>query len=185
MNLRIVLVILHSSVPITGMAQNCNLNIHLTAPVSRFVVNAARGTVLDKRTGLIWKRCVEGRLGTNCASGDTQKLSWGGALSKAATSNHAGYTDWRLPNVKELKSLVEAACYGPALNTTVFPNDPSTTVWTSSPYNYWIESPGPDHGAKMPYSWTVSFSDGQTGFNNRYSNYTNYGSVVRLVRGGQ
>ena len=154
-------------------AQICNPAIRRSAPDSRYVVNAAQGTVLDKQTGLTWKRCVEGRSGADCGAGSVTYLSWEGALSQAAASAFAGYKDWRLPNSKELESLVEVACYAPALNATVFPNDPAANdpaayVWASSPFAY---------GASN--AWGVNFSHGGS-----YNNF-NYYYAVRLMRGGQ
>ena len=149
-------------------AQTCNSAIIPSAPDSRYVVNSAKGTVLDRQTGLTWKRCVEGRSGADCGTGSFAELNWGAALRQAEASTFAGYRDWRLPNSKELESLVEVACYGPALNATVFPNDPSTGVWSSSP-------DGPI------YAWNVHFGHGKT-----KTIFNIYGYLkVRLVRGGQ
>jgi len=44
----------------------------------------------------------------------------------AGTYTNYGYTDWRLPNVKELQSLIDLACYNPALS-----NDAGTGQWTT------------------------------------------------------
>jgi len=151
------------------LAQTCNPAIRPSAPDSRYVVNAAQGTVLDKQTGLTWKRCVEGQSGADCGTGSVTYLNWSGALSHAAASDFAGHKDWRLPNSKELESLVEVACYGPALNATKFPNDPSYFVWASSPYAF-----------SASYAWGVYFSHGYS-FNYYRGSY----NAVRLVRGGQ
>ena len=151
------------------LAQTCNPAIRPSAPDSRYVVNAAQGTVLDRQTGLIWKRCVEGLSGADCGAGETTYLNWGAALRQAEASTYAGYKDWRLPNSKELESLVEVACYDPAINDTVFPNDPATWVWASSPSaNY------------ANVAWGVYFGSGNSSGNYRY-----YNNAVRLVRGGQ
>lgn len=40
---------------------------------------------------------------------------------------------WRLPNRKELESLVETACRSPALNPIVFPDAPQGWRFTSTP----------------------------------------------------
>ena len=152
-------------------AQTCNPAIRPSAPDSRYVVNAAKGTVLDKQTGLTWKRCVEGRSGAGCRAGSETLMNWGAALRQAAASTYAGYKDWRLPNSKELESLVEVACYGPALNPTVFPNYGYwSAVWASSPY-----------ANDASVAWYVEFSDGSSHRRYRDNKY----SAVRLVRGGQ
>jgi hypothetical protein len=52
-------------------------------------------------------------------------------LANGAT--HAGFADWRLPNVKELYSLVETGCFVQTINTTVFPGMvPDAAYWSSS-----------------------------------------------------
>lgn len=53
-------------------------------------------TVSDRATGLMWAQNDNGK-----------GLDWENALIYAENSNLAGYTDWRLPNVKELQSIVD------------------------------------------------------------------------------
>jgi len=54
------------------------------------------GTITDKTTGLIWQK------------GDSVKtLNWKQALSYAEGLELAGRDDWRLPNVKELHTIVD------------------------------------------------------------------------------
>jgi hypothetical protein len=150
-------------------AQICNPNIRETTPTSRFVVDTNQGTVLDKQTGLMWKRCVEGQSGVDCATGAYSTHDWGGALSLAAGSTHAGYQDWRLPNIKELVSLVEEKCDDPAINLTVFPNAPSD----------WHSSSSSDAHSSVNV-WGVDFVYGSINNGNRLNSH-----AVRLVRGGQ
>jgi len=96
-------------------------------------------------------------------------LNWGAALSRAEASAFAGFKDWRIPNSKELESLLEVQCYGFAINLSVFPNDPSTWVWASSP------------DADYAYgAWLANFDGGGSIRDYRSSN-----NAVRLVRGGQ
>ena len=54
------------------------------------------GTVTDDNTGLMWMKTDSGR-----------GMTWEEALAYAENSTYAGYSDWRLPNAKELQYLVD------------------------------------------------------------------------------
>jgi hypothetical protein len=61
-------------------------------------------------------------------------LNWSQALQQAEASTSLGF-DWRLPNKKELGSLMDLACIAPAINTDVFPRVGTATnhfLWTST-----------------------------------------------------
>jgi len=135
-------------------------------PDSRYTVNA-NGTVTDKDTGLMWKQCSEGLSGINCATGAITLFTWKAALAKGAeTTAFATHTDWRLPNVKELKSLVALNCYSPSINEAVFPATTPSGYWSSSPFAFNSNVAG-----------LVNFSYGNDNYDDRgFSNY------VRLVR---
>ena len=99
---------------------------------ARFVDNSD-GTVSDVVTGLMWKRCPEGLSGEDCSNGSASTLVWGGSMKAARDSTYAGYDDWRLPNMKEMQTLVDVTKNNPALNTSVFPNPNNVlNYWTSS-----------------------------------------------------
>ncbi len=80
-----------------------------------------------------------------------------------------GASDWRMPTLKELESLVNFGRSNPAIDTDYFPNTVSSYVWSASPY-----------AVSSDYAWCVYFSSGYSYINARYNNY-----AVRLVRGGQ
>lgn len=152
----------------------CNANIPLTRPDSRYTDNTD-GTVTDTVTGLMWMQCPEGLSTTTtaCDTGSAATYTWQGALARAKAVNDgggfAGHADWRLPNLKELKSLAEVACYSPAINTNLFPNTPGSRFWSSSPV------------ASVTYfAWDVYFSFGGGGWA-----YKDNACHVRLVRAGQ
>ncbi len=54
-------------------------------------------------------------------------------MSKKPASTFTGRNDWRLPNVKELLSIVERRCAMPAINSEIFPETTTWNYWTSSP----------------------------------------------------
>jgi hypothetical protein len=113
----------------------CNSNIQASTPDSQLIDND-NGTITDSKTGLMWKKCLEGLSGDDCSTGTVGSFTWQQALQQPGTVNagggFAGHSDWRLPNIRELLSLVEEQCVGPAINTTRFPNTPSSVVWSGS-----------------------------------------------------
>ena len=110
----------------------CNTAIPAGAPTSRFEDNGD-GTVTDFRTGLMWMRCALGQSwnGATC-TGSPTRYSWADALA-GAQADFAGHSDWRLPNVKELLSIVERRCFNPSINETVFPATVPGVYWSSTP----------------------------------------------------
>jgi hypothetical protein len=121
-------------------AQTCNPQIVHTTPDSDFA-DAGNGTVRHIPTGLIWKRCSEGQTwdGITC-QGSVANYRWEEAFQRADEVNagsqgwNAGQTDWRIPNQKELRSIVERACVMPSINTAQFPATPSSMHWSGSPF---------------------------------------------------
>lgn len=125
-----------------------------------FVVNAD-GTVTDAATGLTWDRCAWGQVwdGATC-TGQALTLDWQQALQASVAANaaaHAGQTDWRVPNVRELESLLDFARFDPALDTGAFPNAPPTRHWTATPT--WIAGVAIER-SHVPYALVVDFADG-------------------------
>lgn len=153
-------------------AQTCNSNMPASTPESQLIDNND-GTVTDSKTGLMWKQCLEGVEGDNCENNSPNTFTWQQALQQPGTVNDgggfAGYTDWRLPNIRELRSIVEEQCYNLAINLNRFPNTQSFLVWSGSPYAY-----------DSDYAWAVYFLNGSSGISYRFNSF-----AVRLVRGGQ
>jgi hypothetical protein len=151
-------------------AQVCNSSTPATTPTARFTDNGD-GTVTDTRTGLMWARCAQGQswVGGAC-TGSPSVHTRAQALTAVEGHSFAGHGDWRLPNIKELASIVEQQCYDPAINLAVFPNTPSNWFWSASPYA----------GASSGYAWGVYFSYGYD-----FTDLKSYALSVRVVRGGQ
>jgi len=137
---------------------------------SAFTPNEAAGTVTHALTGLTWKKCAQGKSGATCVlDGTIRQMTWSAALAAAAADTTDG-GGWRLPNKKELESIVEWCRKSPAINTDVFSNSDATgTYWSAS-----SNVPTPS-GA-----WNVSAFSGASGSNLKTLEY-----YVRLVRGGQ
>lgn len=162
----------------TGIAQECNSNLSLSAPDSRFQDNSD-GTISDLKTGLMWQKCSIGQSGTDCTIGEAKSFTWDAALQQSKDLNYntgfVGYYDWRLPNRNELASLIELACNGPAINLTYFPN----TEYLYQ-YEYWTSSPAAGTAEK---AYVVTFYSGYVKWCKEYRYYP-YGGHVRLVRNG-
>ena len=80
-----------------------------------------------------------------------------------------GYTDWRMPSLRELKSLVDFSVAAPTINATYFPNTKVNWFWTAN-----------NNSSDSALAWIVFFNNGisLTGGKSSFS-------YVRLVRGGQ
>jgi len=156
---------------LAAQTQTCTINALETAPASRFTINSD-GTVTDTQTSLIWARCPQGLRGADCTDGTLASLNWLGALALNGTrptsvpTGDTSGTDWRLPNVKELQSLVERSCVSPAINATVFPNTPASLFWSASPDIIFTGQ-----------AWVVNFFFGRVEGFSRIDNF-----FVRLVR---
>lgn len=151
-------------------AQTCRNDITSTTPTQDFTIHDD-GTVTHNKTGLMWMRCALGQNwnGATC-TGAAQAYTWQAALQAAVGSSFAGYRDWRLPNFKELASIVEQACINPAINATVFPATLNHSFWSASRVDIIVT-----------HAWVVRFNDGSDdGFRNKVDDLH-----VRLVRGGQ
>ncbi len=144
-------------------------NLIATAADERYSVGA-QGAVTDKKTGLVWQRCLVGQSGGQCDAGSAQTFSWAAALLYPATANRegiSGHSDWRLPNIRELATLAELQCARPAINLSVFPNTPPAPLWSSSPYRFYPH-----------YSWYMDFEEGIF----LYADRTDSDKYIRLVR---
>ena len=85
------------------------------------------GTIADDNTGLVWIKQDDNNtldpLTCNSYPGNLDKdcrFAWGGDvfafIDNLNANNHAGYTDWRAPNVKELQSIVNYENVNPAVS---------------------------------------------------------------------
>jgi hypothetical protein len=157
---------------LSGMSYaDCDRNIIPTAPNSRYQLLNNNTEVKDLQTNLIWQRCSLGQTWVFSCTGTATAYTWPDAL-KAAQNAGGG---WRLPNIKELQSLVERACSNPSINEDVF-YIPPPLYKPSLPY--WSSSPMTDNSHNS--SWVVNFN---YGYGNSLAKYLN--GYVRLVRSSQ
>lgn len=140
--MKFTLIIVHFLVFVnSALAQECwPDSISETTATDRFI-NQNDGSIKDAKTGLTWSACSVGQIfeGGRCNGSATNFADWKGALEKVVSINSsselAGITQWRIPNIKELSSLVERRCYNPSINLAVFPDTPSSSYVSSTPVN--------------------------------------------------
>ena len=114
-------------------------------------VDSDDGTITDFATGLIWSKTDSG-----------QGLDWEDALAwvqQQNQQNYLGHNDWRLPNAKELHSILDysrspattsSAAIDPIFDTTVILDEAGRNAY---PF-YWTSTThldGPNHGERAVY----------------------------------
>jgi hypothetical protein len=133
------------------------LMIALGALGAGYVRDDANGLVTDNATGLQWQS------GTGSA---LNPMRWRSAVERCETLTIGGFTDWRLPNINELRSIVDVSRADPAIDP-IFPNTAHAYYWSST------------SGADEPESaWAVGFKAGSDSIYNKEGRYN-----VRCVRG--
>lgn len=90
-----------------------------TADTNIFSVESDNSQVVDKARKLVWSRCLVGQTynqaTASCDGVATEFDSWDKALNAPKPEG------WRVPNIKELATLVEETQALPAINTSIFP----------------------------------------------------------------
>ena len=118
-------------------------------------VDNGNGTITDRATGLMWTKS------------DLGPFDWPTALSFADTAKYAEYSDWRIPNVKELQSIVDYSysptatdpnLVGPAIDP-IFNCTPIKNEAGNDDYAYYWTSTSARFNSSDPfyYAWYVAF----------------------------
>ena len=121
-------------------------------------LSLAFDVLTDNKTGLMWQ--------DNSAAKNTKK-DWQGALAFCSELHLAGYDDWRLPNIKELESIISISQDNPAIKNGFKNVGGSGYYWSSSA-----------HESSEEFAWMMNFKRGY-----EYNNYKTYKRYVRCVRG--
>lgn len=124
--------------------------------------------VIDNKTHLEWQGCPAGLTGEICTKNEVKRLTWQGALEYCETLGYGGYDDWRLPNRRELFSIVDIGSDDPEIDKSKFPETPSFYFWSSSSY-----------AGDSSTAWSVYFGNGHVHYKVKTSTY-----CARCVRGG-
>ena len=113
--------------------------------------------VYDSNTGLYWQD-----------NSDVNFLAWQDAINYCENLELNAYSDWRLPNVNELSSLIDDTKSSPAIPAT-FLNTDSSSYWSSTSLQ-----------GDTANAWYVNFYNGNVYYDSKTFNY-----YVRCVRAGQ
>ncbi|WP_019520604.1 Lcl C-terminal domain-containing protein [Faucicola boevrei] len=148
--------------------------------------------VIDKVTGLTWEQKTDdgglrdkdntytwynpdpktngGDAGSENNSNNTHQY-----IQQLNNSNYCGYSDWRLPNLDELHSIVDYSRSYPAIDP-IFTYTQSNIQSGQQSYLYWSSSP---HTFSKDSVWGVYFS---SGYDYDYNSRKNNSHYVRAVR---
>ena len=170
----------------TSYAANDDGALQLGAPLA--YVDNGDGTITDLNTGLMWeKKDRNGGLHqyTSTYNWTTAMGTWLNNVNNEGGVGFAGYTDWRIPNVRELQSIIDYSKLSPAHDeifgnincvTSCYVTECSCTNggshWTSTRY-----ANGGSNSSDT-YTWFVNMNDGS----HSITRNTSF-AYIRAVRG--
>ena len=121
-------------------------------------LSLASDVFIDSKTGLMWQ---------DNSAAKNKKRDWQGAVDFCEGLRLAGHDDWRLPNVKELQSVITPLDrYNPAIKNNFKYVGGSGYYWSST-----------EHETDEAFAWMMNFKRGY-----EYINYKTYKRYVRCVR---
>jgi len=145
----------------------CSTNVGVAWPSTRFTVGTGTSSncVTDTLTGLMWLKNPDAGV----------SLTWTNAVVYCkgldGSAGRGGYADWRLPNIRELESLINYGTKNPALPA----GHPFIGVQSSL---YWASTTRQGTPAD---AWSVNFAEGPTAYAGVKASTPYY---VWAVRGG-
>ena len=111
------------------------------------------GTVTDITTRLIWQQA-------------DAKKNWEAAITYCEELKHANHQDWRLPNIKELRTIIDMTKTNLTIDSIAFPGAKASLYWSSTTFE-----------SNPKNAMVYDFSNGNTHSEEKV--FTNY---VRCVR---
>ena len=138
--------------------------------------NNGDGTVTDNNTLLMWEQKVAGSGCLHCVDDVyTFAATTSGflaAINAEGGSGLGGHSDWRIPNVKELQSIVDYGVFNPSIDPVPVFGD---TAFSTTTF-YWSSS---TRALLTTDAWHVGFVNGAVNFHAKSN-----ANFVRAVRGG-
>lgn len=135
-----------------SLGDDGDLQAGIAWPAARFSDNGD-GTITDGLTGLMWAQ--DAGLGAGA-------MAWTDALAFASGLSHAGYADWRLPNVNELESLIDYEQANPSLPLGSPFQNVHLNVFDETAGAYWSSTPVLTASGQPTASLGKSFVTGRT-----------------------
>ena len=164
-----------------GTGQDGDIQAGVMLPSPRFTPNGD-GTIYDNLTGLTWLKdanCPTEARTWDEAFADIKELNSSQTMNGRLCDDYiANFTDWRLPNVRELQSLINYEYFGPALS-----NGSGMAQWTDGDIftdiqlsGYWTSNSGAGNATLAGF---VDFASGGVSGLDKLE-----GLFVTAVRGG-
>ncbi len=127
-------------------------------------VDNGDGTITDTATGLMWQKVDDG-----------MTRNWQEALSYAENLELAGHDDWRLPNAKELQSIIDysrspdatdPSKQGPAIDPSFGITDNESWFWTGTTH---LDAARPEAAVYIAFGQAFGYMEDPRG-NKQYMN---------------
>jgi len=129
--------------PMPGQTEDKEYYVYFVRGNTQYGINDfednSDGTITDNATGLMWTK-----------NDNEEGLTWEQALNYAKNSEASGHTDWRLPNAKELQSIIDytrspattsSAAIDPIFNCSTIIDESDETnypfYWTGTTHANW------------------------------------------------
>ncbi len=129
--------------------------------INEFTINGDE-TISDNATGLMWMKGDDGA-----------GLNWEEALVFAEGSEYAGYTDWRLPSIKELQSIVDytrspgitnSPAIDPVFNCTEITNEAGEVdypcYWSGTTHSNWSSNNSGSFACYVSFGRAMGYMNG-------------------------
>jgi hypothetical protein len=126
--------------------------------------------ITDSDTGLMWQDDI---------AVESNNTDWNGAIDYCESLELDGYSNWRLPNINELRSIVDI--YKTDIDMTLSRiKDGFENIKIHAPHgeagDYWSSS---SYASSIDYAWDVDF---RRGYSDYHSKNNSSGLYVRCVR---
>ena len=140
-----------------GATGGDTVTITVNEPSTHYTDNG-NGTITDDVTGLMWQK----------EDDDIMRI-WDDSISCCNDLTLGSYSDWRLPSITELSSIIDNSAHNPSIDTTYFPGTNAQDWWSST-----------THADDSSDAWFVDFYSGSVSYYGKPAT-----CYVRCVRAGQ